>query len=87
MVFVSWHSVPAKVLLEKQGRVLIDLFCHLSLVMNRRDAETVKLDELLQESSGHKQWTMKTKEGYLVVLSELVPPLDLPTGQAGVSLS
>ena len=84
MVFVSWHSVPAKVLLEKQGRVLIDLFCHLSLVRNRRDAETVKLDELLQGSSGHKQWT---KEGYLVVLSELVPPLDLPTGQAGVSLS
>ena len=87
MIFVSWHSVPAKVLLEKKGRVLIDLFCHLSLVRNRRDAETVKLDELLQGTPGHKQWTMKTKVDYLVVLSELVPPLDLTSGQAGVSLS
>jgi hypothetical protein len=35
-----------EILLEKQGGVLIDLFRHLSLVRNRRDAETVKLDEL-----------------------------------------
>ena len=48
MIFVGWHSIPVEILLEKQGGVLIDLFRHLSLVRNRGDAETVKLNELLE---------------------------------------
>ena len=53
VIFVGWHSIPVEILLEEQGGVLIDLFRHLSLVRNRRDAKTVKLNELLEWSSGH----------------------------------
>lgn len=87
MIFVGWHSIPVEILLEEQGGVLIDLFRHLSLVRNSRDAETVKLNELLECSSGHEFCLSVLGWRYLVVLSELVPPLDLTTGQAWVSLS
>ena len=48
VVLVHRHPVSAEVLLEENGGVLVDLVRHLLLVRNTGNAETVKLDKLLQ---------------------------------------